>query len=156
LSARCWGAFLEQKLAVTIADKLGISPGSVQVSVDKSDEEEEEEEEKAVADEGVEDQEDMEGMEDEDEDADAPPVDAPPVDDESDLDEDEAADVTADQDVDELGKEFDQEEEDKEAVVKREEETLGKVSKAADEAQDKADHLKALEEKMKQSNSLVV
>jgi len=124
-----------QELAASIAAKLGVSPDAVKVSAPKEDA-------------------------DEDADVDVDEV----ADDETDEEADKGVETDADQDAetedasqiaDELVKEFDEEEQDKKTVLKREAKTVGKVKQAANLARVKAekqemaaDHLETLAQHM--------
>jgi hypothetical protein len=143
-----------QQLASHIADKLGVSPDSVKVSVsgedgdgDADSEVTGENDEATPVEDTDEDEESV--FDDNDEPAD------PDVDDESEDDENSS-------DADELEQEFADEEEEKKAVLEKEQATIAKVSVAADAAKDEADkkmevadHLKAIEAKMQHSAGVI-
>jgi len=147
-----------QQLASHIADKLGVSPDSVKVSVsgedadgnadaDADSEVTGENDEATPVEDTDEDEESV--FDDNDEPAD------PDVDDESEDDENSS-------DADELEQEFADEEEEKKAVLEKEQATIAKMSVAADAAKDEADkkmevadHLKAIEAKMQHSAGVI-
>merc|ERR1712216_267122 len=143
-----------QQLASHIADKLGVSPDSVKVSVsgedgdgDADSEVTGENDEATPVEDTDEDEESV--FDDNDEPAD------PDVDDESEDDENSS-------DADELEQEFADEEEEKKAVLEKEQATIAKMPVAADAAKDEADkkmevadHLKAIEAKMQHSAGVI-
>ena len=147
-----------QQLASHIADKLGVSPDSVKVSVSGEDADGDadadadsevtgENDEATPVEDTDEDEESV--FDDNDEPAD------PDVDDESEDDENSS-------DADELEQEFADEEEEKKAVLEKEQATIAKMSVAADAAKDEADkkmevadHLKAIEAKMQHSAGVI-
>merc|ERR1712216_730419 len=134
-----------QQLASHIADKLGVSPDSVKVSVSGEDADGDADSE-------------VTGENDE-----ATPVEDTDEDEESVFDDDdESEDDENSSDADELEQEFADEEEEKKAVLEKEQATIAKMSVAADAAKDEADkkmevadHLKAIEAKMQHSAGVI-
>merc|ERR1711939_556918 len=128
-----------QQLASHIADKLGVSPDSVKVSVSGEDGDGDADSE-------------VTGENDE-----ATPVEDTDEDEESVFEDDDNS-----SDADELEQEFADEEEEKKAVLEKEQATIAKMSVAADAAKDEADkkmevadHLKAIEAKMQHSAGVI-